>query len=91
MPAPPATEAEAAIASRIPAVLADEEATDNAPGIDPSKQQAASPTLPPAAARSPANGVSDSAKWLLGAAVLLLIAFVSWSRLRAAGSGPSDR
>ena len=91
MPAPPATEAEAAIASRIPAVLADEEATDNAPGIDPSKQQAASPTLPPTAARPPANGVSDSAKWLLGAAVLLLIAFVSWSRLRAAGSGPSDR
>jgi len=91
MPAPPATEAEAAIASRIPAVLADEEATDNAPGIDPSKQQAVSPTLPPAAARPPANGGSDSAKWLLGAAVLLLIAFVSWSRLRAAGSGPSDR
>ena len=91
MPAPPATEAEAAIASRIPAVLADEEATDNAPGIDPSKQQAASPTLPPAAARPPANGGSDVAKWLLGAAVLLLIAFVSWSRLRAAGSGPSDR
>ena len=91
MPAPPATEAEAAIASRIPAVLADEEATDNAPGIDPSKQQAASPTLPPAAARPPASGGSDRAKWLLGAAVLLLIAFVSWSRLRAAGSGPSDR
>ena len=91
MPAPPATEAEAAIASRIPAVLADEEATDNAPGIDPSKQQAVSPTLPPAAARPPANGGSDIAKWLLGAAVLLLIAFVSWSRLRAAGSGPSDR
>jgi hypothetical protein len=91
MPAPSATEAEAAIASRIPAVLADEEATDNAPGIDPSKQPAASPTLPPAAARSPSNGVSDSAKWLLGAAVLLLIAVVAWSRLRAAGSGPSDR
>jgi hypothetical protein len=91
MPAPPATEAEAAIASRIPAVLADEEATDNAPGIDPLKQQAASPTPPPAAARPPANGGSDIAKWLLGAAVLLLIAVFSWSRLRAAGSGPSDR
>ena len=91
MPAPPATAAEAAIASRIPAVLADEEATDNAPGIDPSKQPAASPTLPPAAARPPADGGSDSAKWLLGAAVLLLIAVVSWSRRRAAGSGPSDR
>ena len=91
LPAPPATEAEAAIASRIPAVLADEEATDNAPGIDPSKQQAASPTLPPAAARPPANGGSDVAKWLLGAAVLLLIAVFSWSRLRASGSGPSDR
>ena len=91
MSAPPATEAEAAIASRIPAVLADEEATDNAPGIDPSKQQAASPTLPPAAARPPANGGSATAKWLLGAAVLLLIAVVSWSRLRTAGAGPSDR
>ena len=91
LPAPPATEAEAAIASRIPAVLADEEATDNAPGIDPSKQQGVSPALPPAAARPPANGGSDSVKWLLGAAVLLLIAFVSWFRLRAAGSGPSDR
>ena len=91
MPSPPSTDAEAAIAARIPAVLADEEATDDAPGIDPSKQQTASTSVPPAAARPPANGGSAIAKWLLGAAVLLLIAVFSWSRLRAAGAGPSDR
>jgi len=83
----PAGEAEMAIAAKIPAVLADEEATDDAPGIDPTRTEAASriPATPsPAAARPPANGGSSSTivKWAIWAAVVLLIAVFSRSKLR---------
>jgi len=90
----PAGAPEAAIAARIPAVLADEEATDDAPGIDPSRPEAASrmPSPPsPAAAGSEANGQSKIVKWVIWAAVVLLIAIFSRSRLRATGAGPSVR
>ena len=85
-PAAPIGEAEKAIAAKIPAVLADEEATDDAPGIDPSKPEAASrtPSSPsPAAARPPANGGSKIVKWAIWAAIVLIIALFSRSRLRA--------
>ena len=81
----PTGEAEMAIAAKIPAVLADDEATDNAPGIDPSKPEAAShtPSTPsPAAAHPPANGNSKIVKWAIWAAIVLLIALFSRSRLR---------
>jgi len=90
----PAGQPEAAIAARIPAVLADEEATDDAPGIDPSRSEAASrtPSPPsPAAAGLEAKGPSKIVKWVIWAAVVLLIAIFSRSRLRAAGAGPSVR
>ena len=97
-PAPAATAttggAEIAIAARIPAVLADEEATDDAPGIDPSRPEAASrtPSPPsPAAAGPEAKGKSKIVNWVIWAAVVLLIAIFSRSRLRAAGAGPSVR
>jgi len=80
----PTGEAEMAIAAKIPAVLADEEATDNAPGIDPSKPEAAShtPSTPSPAAHPPANGNSKIVKWAIWAAIVLLIALFSRSRLR---------
>ena len=100
-PAPAATApaggAEMAIAARIPAVLADEEATDDAPGTDPSRPEAASrtpspPSPPsPAAAGPEAKGKSKIVTWVIWAAVVLLIAIFSRSRLRAAGAGPSVR
>lgn len=80
---------EAAIAARIPTVLADEEATDDAPGIDPSK-----PTPPSPAATAPPAGTARSStawKWALWAVVVLLIAIFSRAKLRTGGTGPSVR
>ena len=95
VPAPataPAPAAEAAIASRIPAVLADEEATDDAPGIDPSMPGTAArvPNAPVAA--SPATGVKTPLwKWALWAALVLVIAIFARTGLRSGGAGPSVR
>ena len=95
LPAPataPAPAAEAAIASRIPAVLADEEATDDAPGIDPSMPGTAArvPNAPVAA--SPATGVKTPLwKWALWAALVLVIAIFARTGLRSGGAGPSVR
>jgi hypothetical protein len=80
---------EAAIAARIPTVLADEEATDDAPGIDPSKPTPQSP-----AATAPPSGTTRSStawKWALWAVVVLLIAIFSRAKLRAGGTSPSVR
>ena len=93
LPAPaPAPTAEAAIASRIPAVLADEEATDDAPGIDPSMPGTAArvPNAPVAA--GPATGVKTPLwKWALWAALVLVIAIFARTGLRSGGAGPSVR
>ena len=95
LPAPataPAPAAEAAIASRIPAVLADEEATDDAPGIDPSMPGTAArvPNAPVAA--GPATGVKTPLwKWALWAALVLVIAIFARTGLRSGGAGPSVR
>jgi hypothetical protein len=88
----PATEAEVAIASRIPAVLADEEATDDAPGIDPSMPGTAArvPNAPVAA--GPATNVKTPLwKWALWAALVLVIAIFARTGLRSGGTGPSVR
>lgn len=83
--------ADTAIATRIPAVLADEEATDDAPGIDPSQHGQAGGTTRSAAAASPAadslgKGIfSTRLKWAIWAGIVLLIALISRSRLRAGG------
>ena len=90
-PSPQTVAAEAAIASRIPAVLADEEATDEAPGIDPSRPQTAVPTAAPTTALPPDNGLARSVKWAIWAAIVLVIAVFARSRLRAGGTGPSVR
>ena len=90
-------EAEAAIAARIPAVLADEEATDDAPGIDPTRPAVATPTTAPATALLPAatDAVAKPQtslwKWLLWGGIVLLIAAFSRAALRAGGNGPSVR
>jgi len=95
LPAPataPAIEAEAAIASRIPAVLADEEATDDAPGIDPAMPGTAArvPNAPVAA--GPATGAKTPLwKWALWAALVLVIAIFARTGLRSGGAGPSVR
>ena len=95
LPAPataPAPAAEAAIASRIPAVLADEEATDDAPGIDPSMPGTAArvPNAPVAA--GPATGAKTPLwKWALWAALVLVIAIFARTGLRSGGAGPSVR
>ena len=83
-----AVEDEAAIAARIPAVLADEEATDDAPGIDPSRPTTARPA---AASPAPAAHSSTVVKWAIWAVIVLLIALFSRSRLRAGAAGPSVR
>ena len=88
----PAPAAEAAIASRIPAVLADEEATDDAPGIDPSMPGTAArvPNAPVAA--GPATSVKTPLwKWALWAALVLVIAIFARTGLRSGGAGPSVR
>jgi len=95
VPAPataPGIGAEAAIASRIPAVLADEEATDDAPGIDPSMPGTAArvPNAPVAA--DPATAVKTPLwKWSLWAAVVLVIAIFARTGLRSGRTGPSVR
>ena len=80
---------EAALASRIPAVLADEEATDDAPGIDPSKP--GRPAASPAAATPATPATPPRWKWALWAALVLLIAIFARSGLRSGGAGPSVR
>ena len=90
-PAPATAEAEAAIAARIPAVLADEEATDDAPGIDPSRPEAAGSPRSPAAAPQPVQGLAKGVKWAIWAAIVLLVALFSRARLRAGGAGSSVR
>jgi len=69
---PAAAASEAALAARIPAVLADDEATDDAPGIDPSKhasgidpgkQAAAQSATAPAAAEDRVAPSATSAAW----------------------------
>jgi hypothetical protein len=80
-----ATPEERAVAARIPAVLADEEATDDTPGIDPSRPAAAAK---PATAGSPRSSV---VKWGIWAAVVLIIGLVSRAALRSGGAGPSVR
>jgi hypothetical protein len=85
----PANEAEVAIAARIPAVLADEEATDDAPGIDPSRPS--SPAVAPAAAGPGTGATTPLWKWALWAALVLVIAIFARTGLRSGGAGPSIR
>jgi hypothetical protein len=82
---PAATPEEMAVAARIPAVLADEEATDETPGIDPSRPAAA--TKPAPAEPRGASGV----RWAIWAAIVLAIGLFSRAALRAGGTGPSGR
>jgi len=92
---PAVSEAEAAIAARIPAVLADEEATDEAPGIDPTKPLVSQP-VPAAPPKPAATGAKPQTqpslwKWVLWGIVVLLIAIFSRAKLRAGGTGSSVR
>lgn len=96
---------EAALAARIPAVLADDEATDDAPGIDPSKPAAAQSATATAAVAAAEGRVSETAqseaaqtatwangpKWAIWAAIVLLIAIFSRAKLRSNGAGQSAR
>jgi hypothetical protein len=103
---PAAAASEAALAARIPAVLADDEATDDAPGIDPSKhasgidpwkQAAAQSATAPAAVAAAEDRLSKTAqtatwaKWAIWAAIVLLIAIFSRAKLRSNGAGQSAR
>ena len=88
--AAPAMPADQAIAARIPAVLADEEATDDTPGIDPSRPASASARSPAATAAADGSR-SRTMKWAVWAAIVLLIGLVSRATLRAGGSGSTAR
>ena len=85
--APVAGAEEMAIAARIPAVLADEEATDETPGVDPSRPATPVTAKPAAGGPSRPSGL----KWAIWAAVVLIIGLVSRAALRSGGSGPSVR
>jgi hypothetical protein len=82
---PAATPEEMAVAARIPAVLADEEATDETPGIDPSRP-AATAKAAPAEPRG-ASGI----RWAIWAAIVLAIGLCSRAALRAGGAGSLGR
>jgi hypothetical protein len=86
-------------------VLADDEATDDAPGIDPSKPAAAQSATATAAVAAAEGRVSETAqseaaqtatwangpKWAIWAAIVLLIAIFSRAKLRSNGAGQSAR
>jgi hypothetical protein len=81
----PPTAEDTALAATIAPVLADEDATDGLPAIDPN--------APPAAA-APGTGTGNSKawRWAFWAAAVLLVAAVSRSLLKpAARPGPSAR
>jgi len=80
-------EGEPSIATRIPPTLADEEATDGTPGIDPSRP---APAAAPAAAAAPAGGV-PAVRWLVIAAVAALVGLLVRAVSRAGGAGTSVR
>ncbi|MFM8803314.1 MAG: hypothetical protein ACKOK8_05315, partial [Planctomycetia bacterium] len=88
-----ATPAEDALAARIPAVLADEEATDDTPGRDPASVEPARPAAGAAATGgpTPAAGGSKLLRWAIWGAIVLAIAIFSRAKLRAGGSGPAAR
>jgi hypothetical protein len=94
---PAVSEQEAALAARIPAVLADEEATDEAPGIDPTKPSASPPAVPATAAPMPP--LADAAtprqisvwQWIFWGIIAILVAVIVRARLRTDGAGPSVR
>jgi hypothetical protein len=88
-----ATPAEDALAARIPAVLADEEATDDTPGRDPAHVEPARPAAGAAATGgpTPAAGGSKMLRWAIWGVIVLVVAIFSRARLRAGGSGPVAR
>lgn len=82
---PAGTAGAGALAARIPAVLADEEATDDAPGIDPSRPApAARPTTPKPEASAP--GGAPLFKWAIWAGLVLAIAAFARAKLRPVGA-----
>ena len=84
--------ADQAIAMRIPAVLADDEATDDTPGIDPSRPAAARlPSAAPGIPATPAGGRAKLVKWTVWTVIVLVIGLFSRAALRVGGSGPSAR
>jgi len=77
------TAEDTALAATIAPVLADEDATDGLPGLDPN--------APPAAA-APSGGNSKAWRWAFWAAAVLLVAGVSRSLLKPSGRpGPPAR
>jgi hypothetical protein len=100
VPGTPATaamprEPDSAIAARLPPTLADEDATDSTPGIDPSRPPPAdaaaagsSATARPAALPAAAG---NPWKWAAIAAVILVVAAASRGMLRAGRADPTTR
>ena len=88
----PPREPEPAIAARLQPTLADEDATDTTPGIDPSRPQAAAPSapVPPPAAPATATGVGLWT-WAAVAAAILVMAVASRRLQRGGGSDPTAR
>jgi len=87
---PSGTAGAGALADRIPAVLADEEATDDAPGIDPSRPApAARPSAPEPEAAAP--GGAPLLKWALWAGLVLAIAAFARAKLRPVGAKAAGR
>jgi hypothetical protein len=86
---PPAA-ASGALAARIPAVLADEEATDDAPGIDPSRP---APPARPSDQKAPraAPGGASLLKWAIWAGLVLAIALFARAKLRPIGGAAARR
>ena len=84
---------DAAIAARIPPVLADEEATDDTPGVDPSQRPAGRAVSPRAAAGQPAaaggpGGTWGLPRWVPWLAVGVVVGWLVRALLR---SGADDK
>jgi hypothetical protein len=89
----PPRESEPNIAARLQPTLADEDATDTTPGIDPSRPQvAAAPSAPAAPPASPVTATGGWIwPWAVAAAAILVVAAASRGLLRGGGSDPTAR
>jgi hypothetical protein len=88
---PPATAGAGDLAARIPAVLGDEDATDDAPGVDPSRPTPAARASSTQKPQAAAPGGASLLKWAIWAGLVLAIAAFARAKLRPVGATAARR